>query len=93
MRYAIIDAESGFIWGVQDAESAIAACRALDSGFAEFDRKYEDIGRARFNGAPGYAVYQAPADFECDDGQNAAAIEAVEAMPHVANFLIHRSRE
>jgi hypothetical protein len=84
-RYAMIDENSGFVWGVEDADDPIAACRQMDSGEARF-AEYEDIGGQRFNGRSGYHVYVAPPGWDCSDGQDQETIEAVEAMPHVARI-------
>ncbi len=89
-RYAIIDKNSGFVWGVLDGDDPIDACRKLDISTKDFDREYEDVGHSDlFINDGGYVVYLAPDGFDVDDGQDREAINAVEAMPLAACIRIH----
>jgi hypothetical protein len=90
-RFALIDIDSGFAWGVADAESPAEACRLVDEDFGADGRDYEDHGPDSYadrQGRPGYIVHEVPAGFDVDDGQDKAQIAAVEAHPRVAIVLI-----
>ena len=82
-RYAVIDNGSGFIWGVVDAASPLAACAAVDADLCPHDgpRTYTEANRYNLLG-DGFHVYVAPATFDCDDGQDEIAIAAVSDMPY-----------
>jgi hypothetical protein len=86
-RYAIIDENSGFVYGIEDADDPIAACDAMGRKLGEYDSAYEDIGCARFDGRSGYHVYEAPADYQCRDGQDDAEIALVQSMPLAARIV------
>lgn len=90
-RFALIDNHSGFVWGVTDAASAIDACRQIDADLGEYGREYEEVPRFDASNDTGYYVHQAPAGWDCDDGQDEAAIAEVNAMPKVACVLIERA--
>lgn len=87
-RFAMIDLNSGYVWHVCDAESAAAACSiaVADTG-GDHGVKFREITRSEINTtAGGFAVHLAPAGYDCDDGQDAAQIAAVGAMPRVGYF-------
>jgi len=88
-RFAIIESFTGYVWGVVDAEDAVAACRALDLEVRPADYPsltYEE--GSRFDGRDGYLVHEAPAGFEVFDGQDKAEIEAVAALPQAAFVVV-----
>ena len=84
-RYATIEQNSGFVWWVGEADSPEDACvKSHAEGDREaisFERKYGN------NTAGGYAVYEVPADFDVDDGQDQRQIEATAAFPMVGVFI------
>ncbi|HOW47358.1 MAG TPA: hypothetical protein PLB26_06860 [Rubrivivax sp.] len=86
-RFAILEPNSGYVWGVVDAESAIEACSVLDRkiGGRPDEGAYEPIGDLDPS-RDAYDVRLAPAGFDADDGQDPAAIAAVNAMPAVGLF-------
>jgi hypothetical protein len=89
-RYALIDTNSGFVFGVTDATDPTTACRLIDESLHEFGRTYEEHGPrsgAERTTQGGYVVYEAPAGFDVTDGQDAEQIAAVEALPRVAIVL------
>ena len=87
-RYALIDENSGFIWGVCFAADPIAACQIIDEKLGEMDRCYMDIGCGRFNGRSGYHVYIISADAVIDDGQDDDQIALVAGSPLAARIAV-----
>lgn len=89
-KFALIDINSGFVWGVTEAANAENACQRIDYDIGERNRTYDthgpDSGAHRW-GKDGYLVYRVPADFEVDDGQDADQIAATEAHPRIAIVL------
>ena len=81
IRYALIDNNSGYVFGVVDASNPVEAAKILDQKIGDGSREYEEAGRPDFSNETGYHVYHAPADFEVDDGQNEKEIAAVSALP------------
>jgi len=95
-RFAMIDLNSGYVWGVETADDAVAACRQMDQAIGGVDRIYDKHGPnsyAERRGQSGYIVYAVPAEFDVDDGQDAAQIVAVEAHPRVAIVLVSDATE
>ena len=89
-RYALIDDNTGYVWGVTDATDPAAACRVIDESLHEFGRTYEDHGPrsgSERTTRGGSVVYEAPAGFDVEDGQDAEQIAAVEALRCVAIVL------
>lgn len=86
-RFVMIDSNSGYIWGVEDAADAVSACRTMDERIGECGRAYVEHG-PRSNDARttagGYFVYSAAANFEADNGEDEEKIAIVERMPCVA---------
>ena len=88
--YAIIDIHSGYVWGVTDAVSPEDACREIDAELGAPGRGYATFGPnsgAEREGKGGYLVHRVPAGFTVENGQEAAAIRAVEAHRLVAVVL------
>ncbi len=84
-RYALIENNCGFVWGVVDADTPIAACMKVDESLGELDREYSEVSRADlFVNEASYHVYEAPAGFDVTDGQDAEQIASVQALPKVA---------
>ena len=81
-NFAIIDNYSGFVWGVVEADEAIAACAKLDAEVGGEPREYHH----GFNGDQGYIVYEAPAGFDVTDGQDQAEIDRVAALGEAARI-------
>lgn len=91
-RYAIIDHNSGYVWGVTDAANPAEACGLIDD---EVDpgniRSYETHGPnsgALRGGGNGYHVHEVPNGFDVTDGQDPAQINAVERHKLVAQVTI-----
>jgi len=89
-RFAILESNSGYLWGVVDAESALAACTAVDAycGANRGDGAYESVCESELRTTRGvYDVRTAPAGFKLhQDGQDLDAIAAVEALPRAGVF-------
>jgi hypothetical protein len=89
-RYAVIEINSGYIWAIVNAETALEACAAADRAANSADRldghHYEVGYRGDSNCA--YDVRIAPADFDEPDGQDQKAIDAVDAMPRAGLFAL-----
>lgn len=87
--FAMIDLNSGFVWGVETALDAVSACRQMDEAIGAYGRSYDEgLASDTRGGTDGYAVYEAPAGFDVTDGQDVEQIAAVEALPRVAVVLI-----
>jgi hypothetical protein len=80
MRFATIDLYSGYVRWVGEASNAIDACHRSDevSGNTRAG-EFERIAAGDAS-STGYAVYEVPADFEVNDGQNADEIAATTAQ-------------
>lgn len=88
-RFALIDNASGFVWGVVDADTPVAACSKLDESLGEFGREYSEVSRSDlFANSTAYHVHEAPAGFDVDDGQNDDQIAKVSALPKIAIISI-----
>lgn len=88
-RFAIIESNTGYIWGVVDAETAPAACAVCDAqvGGDRGDGAYEEVGAAELRTTRGgYDVRNAPAGFDVQNGQDRDEIAAVEALPRAGLF-------
>lgn len=89
MRFAIIESNSGFVWGVVSADDALAACYVMDAeiGGRPDDGAYEAVSVGELRTTRGvYDVRVAPADFDVQDGQDPGAIAAVEALPRAGIY-------
>lgn len=89
-RYALIDTNSGFVWWVGDAASPEEACKKadIDTG-GEFRGEYRHIGWYSYkSGMDGYVVYEVPACFEVNDGQDQEEIATVESMTSIGLHVI-----
>lgn len=81
-NFALIDLNSGFVWWVGQADSAADACMRADADIDQPRGEYHAVTRSEINStAGGYSVKLAPAGFDVQDGQNAAEIAAVDALP------------
>jgi hypothetical protein len=88
-RFAIIESNSGYVWGIVDAETALDACYACDEeiGGRPYEGTYEEVSGADLRTTRGvYDVREAPAGFDVRDGQNRESIAAVEALPRAGLF-------
>lgn len=88
-RFAIIESNSGYVWGVVDAESALAACSACDeqAGGDRGDGEYQPASVSDLRTTRGvYDVREAPAGFDVQDGKDAQSIAAVEALPRAGIY-------
>ena len=88
-RFAIIESNSGYVWGVVDAETALAACAACDAevGGDRGEGAYEEVSASEPRTTRGvYDVRMAPAGFDVQDGQDSDDIAAVEALPRAGRF-------
>jgi hypothetical protein len=60
-RYAILDTNSGFVWGVETARDPIAACSYMDADADEYGRTYFEGSNADLRTTRGaYDVREAP---------------------------------
>ena len=88
-RFAIIESNSGYVWGVVNAESALSACALVDAevGSRPEAGKYESVSVGEMRTTRGvYDVRTAPVGFEVQDGQDSANIAAVAALPRAGVF-------
>ena len=84
-----IESNSGYVWGVVDAETALAACAACDAevGGDRDEGAYEAVSASELRTTRGvYDVRTAPAGFDVQDGQDREEIAAVEALPRAGVF-------
>lgn len=85
-RYATIDAHSGYVWWVGEAESPADACtKSTANTGGDSGVEYEE--RSRYDAGLSYFVHEVPAGFDVSDGQSPADIEAVDAFPCVGAFV------
>lgn len=77
-RFALIENNTGFVWNVIDAETPLAACSVTDLEIGHEVRDYEQVSRFDFSSDTGYHVYEVPAGFDVDDGQDQTQIDRVE---------------
>ena len=95
-RFAMIDINSGYVWGVETAANAVAACAQMDQAIGGVTRAYDEHGPRSYaerRGQSGYIVHAVPAEFDVDDGQDAAQIAAVGSYPCVAIVLVSDASE
>jgi hypothetical protein len=97
MRYIIVDAATGFIWGDSldlsdsDPVDPMDACMILDATIGEHGRRryeYEEDRQAL--GDEGYIVFAAPGEERLpvvEDGRDQQTREAVLALCKVAAFV------
>ena len=88
-RFAILESNSGYVWGVVDAESALEACMACDAEYGGRPEAghYEPASYSDLRATRGvYDVRVAPAGFDVIGGQDPAAIDAVCALPRAGIF-------
>ena len=88
--YAIIETNSGFVWGVVESATARQACYDVDmqaGGWHEEAGEYQEAGASDLRTTRGvYDVRIAPKGFDVQDGQDADAIAAVNAMPRAGIY-------
>ena len=82
-RFAIIESNSGFIFGVVDAENPLAACAALEADIG-VDRGEGAYEYAEYETGDIYFVHEVPDGFEVQNGQDQEEINAADLMPRVA---------
>jgi hypothetical protein len=87
-RFAILESNSGFVWGVVDAETALAACAECDREVGERgDGQYAPVSASEIHSTRGvYDVRHAPAGFDVQNGQDADEIAIVDALPRAGLF-------
>ena len=88
-RFAILESNSGYVWGVVSAESALAACALVDAetGARPEAGTFESVSVGELLTTRGvYDVRTAPAHFDVADGQDRAEIAAVTALPRAGVF-------
>lgn len=87
-RFATIELNSGYVWWVGDAADEIDACLQSDAeGQAQIEGEYRRITASEINNTDGgYAVYEAPAGFDVNNGQDEDEIAAVSALPLVGYY-------
>lgn len=87
-RFAILESNSGFVWGVVDANSALEACHAVDSELGDGGRYvYEAVNASELRSTRGcFDVRIAPSGFDVEDGQDLSSIADVEALPRAGIF-------
>ena len=91
-RYAAIEANGGYVWGVTDAPDGdlVGAAEKIDrdAGCWFPEKRYtEGTESDRRAGATGFIVYEVPAGFWVEDGASPAEIDAVDNCPR-AGFVI-----
>lgn len=87
-RFALIDSNSGYVWGVTSASTPADACQVIDADFGEHGRRYEEISASE-SGRDHYRVFDATtldARFDDAGGQDQGFIDAVDALPLVARI-------
>jgi len=90
-RYAIIDLDSGYVWGVTNADTPEHACQRIDYTLGHEARSYDchrPGSRAERWGKTGYRVHRVSGDFDVGDGRDRDMIEATESFPCVAIVLV-----
>jgi hypothetical protein len=88
--FAIIESNTGYVWGVVDSHSSLQACYAVDmqaGGWHQEPGQYEQVSTSELRTTRGvYDVRIAPEGFDVQDGQNADEIAAVEALPRAGVY-------
>ena len=88
-RFAILESNTGYVWGVVDAETALAACAECDRKISgtRGDGEYESVSAGDLSTTRGgYDVRIAPEGFDVQNGQDSDEIAAVDAMPRAGLF-------
>ena len=88
-KYAAIELNSGFVWGVTSAETPEAACAAIQSEATGFREAFtfESISKSDANTtAGGFALYEVAENFDVQDGQAIDEIEKTKAYPLTGYF-------
>lgn len=89
-RFALIEAISGFVWWVGEADSPEAACQLADTETGNQPHgEYRQIPRRE--AANGYFVFSAPKGFEVNDGQASEEIQAVLDLELVGRYTANRA--
>jgi hypothetical protein len=89
-RYAVIEINSGYIWAVVNARTALEACAAADRAAGSEDRldgHHYEVGY-RGDANLTYDVRVAPDDFDEPNGQDQKAIDTVDTMPCAGLFTL-----
>ncbi|MEL6280851.1 MAG: hypothetical protein AAFR28_18515 [Pseudomonadota bacterium] len=68
--YAIIERNSGYIWGVVKATDPIEACRTMDADIGGEPREYEEVYRETDLKENGYLVFKVANGWWCDNYQS-----------------------
>ena len=90
--YAIIETNTGFVWGVVESDYALQACYDVDmqaGGVHEEPGEYQEVQpHDAWTVKPRsmYDVRLAPEGFDVLDGQDPEQIAAVEALPRVGLY-------
>lgn len=88
-KYAAVDLNSGFVWGVASAVTPEAACAAIASE-ADSHREFldfESISNYEVRETSGgFAVYAVDENYEVQDGAAAGEIAKTKAFPLVGYF-------
>ena len=88
--YAIIDTNSGYVWGVVESDTARQACYDVDmqaGSWHEEAGEYQELSQGEIrSGRSLYDVRIAPEGFDVQDGQDADAIAAVDALPRAGLY-------
>ena len=87
-KFAAIELNTGYVWGVTSAETPELACSAIQ---AEADGSREasvfvEISKSDASTASGFAIYAVDDGFEVLDGQASDEIEKTESFPLVGYF-------
>ena len=87
MRYALIDLHSGYICWVGNATTPEMACSYADYDIGGRANIYNRIPESDAQTtAGGYEVHEAPADYDCQDGQDTVDLDRVNRMPLAGYF-------
>lgn len=85
-RYAIIESNSGFVWGIVNATSALEACYEVDRTIGRPEEGTYEIANAADRDV--YDVRLAPSGFDQKStGDDEASITEVGALPRVDRFV------
>lgn len=85
ITYAIIDRNSGFLWGVTEADTPESACCQIDNDIDTERRSIEDYQDVYSGDNWTYAVYAVePGKYDDADGQDQAVIDEITAQRQIA---------
>lgn len=87
--YAVIESNSGYVWGIVDSSSALQACYDVDvqAGGHRGDGEYQPCSYSELRTTRGvYDVRIAPEGFSVENGQDRDDIDAVSALPRAGVF-------